>query len=956
VNRSALVVALSVLLLVEAVAAGLLLRMGDETSMTINVALALPAGLVFGFAGLVALARRPENRTGIYLAAVGFLWPLNVLADAGTDWVFTVGYSAGELAWVPFTALLLAYPTGRFATRLDRALPAATAALLLGSALLVLLLDAVPPHHTCTDCARSTIAVADEPGAAEAVHELYHVGVIALIALVVARLVRRWRGASPALRRLAWPVLGAALASLLAIGLVVVAEELAPGAEDALRVVFFVAFATIPLAFLFGILRVRLARSSVAEVVMALERGTPLRDALAKALGDPSVEIAYRLDPSRGLIGGDGWVDVRGHPVAGPIPTPQRAVRFIHRDAERIAALVYDASLANEPALVDAVTAAAGLALANERLQAELRAEITLTGALAATAPALLVNVDTDGRLLKLNPTGLHASGYDNADEVDGRFFWDVFIDDDEREAMIARFRAAAPDFPAGEYENTFTNARGERLVIYWRTAPVLDEAGRVVSIVAGGLDITGRKLREEEIRASEERLRAVIESAPVAIIEIDLEGRVLQWNPAATRIFGWTVEEVLGQPLPIVPDEHGAEFRELLRETQSKPTVTGYETTRTRKDGTLVDVEISSAPIRDANGEIVAVTAVLSDVTERRRLELDKERERAFLNAIANNAPSLLCLVDHEGRLTERGANIAFERSLGYSPEEMGDQVFWEHFVAPEDADDVRRIIERVVDGEQLDEHDHRWLTNTGNRLLIAWTCTALPPLDDRRLFLISGVDVTERNRQEDEIRASRARLVAAEDEARRKLERNLHDGAQQRLVALSVALRLVESRMDGNREAALEQLTSAQTELAQALAELRELARGIHPAVLTERGLRPALETLAARAPLPVELAAPEERVPADVEAAAYYVTAEALTNIARYAHATSAQVTVRRDDGTLLVTISDDGVGGADPGRGSGLSGLADRVSVLDGTLAVESPPGRGTTVRAEIPLSE
>jgi signal transduction histidine kinase len=124
----------------------------------------------------------------------------------------------------------------------------------------------------------------------------------------------------------------------------------------------------------------------------------------------------------------------------------------------------------------------------------------------------------------------------------------------------------------------------------------------------------------------------------------------------------------------------------------------------------------------------------------------------------------------------------------------------------------------------------------------------------------------------------------------------------------------------------------------------------------VLTDRGLRPALETLVARSPVPVALVVPEERLTADVEAAAYYVVAESLTNVARYAHASSAEVAVRRDGDVVVVLVSDDGVGGADPGQGSGLRGLADRVGVLEGTLAVESPRGKGTSVRAEIPLSE
>jgi len=196
----------------------------------------------------------------------------------------------------------------------------------------------------------------------------------------------------------------------------------------------------------------------------------------------------------------------------------------------------------------------------------------------------------------------------------------------------------------------------------------------------------------------------------------------------------------------------------------------------------------------------------------------------------------------------------------------------------------------------------------------------------------------------------------VRAEEVARRTLERNLHDGAQQRLVALSVSLRLVEARIGSEPEAARELLVSAQTELAHTLEELRELARGIHPAVLTDRGLKAALEALAARSPFPVEIKASDDRLAADVEAAAYYVVAESLTNVAKYARASSAEITVRRNGATLLVCVSDDGVGGADPAVGSGLRGLVDRVAVLDGTLAIESERGRGTTIRAEIPLAE
>jgi signal transduction histidine kinase len=219
---------------------------------------------------------------------------------------------------------------------------------------------------------------------------------------------------------------------------------------------------------------------------------------------------------------------------------------------------------------------------------------------------------------------------------------------------------------------------------------------------------------------------------------------------------------------------------------------------------------------------------------------------------------------------------------------------------------------------------------------------------------FLMIVREITERKRQQQELEASRARIVAAGDEARRKLERNLHDGAQQRLVSLSLSLRLAQAQLDKNPAEAEKLLEASRDELAQALEELRELARGIHPAVLTDRGLEAALEALAARAPLPVQIDASDRDLPPSVEAAAYYVVSEALANVTKYAQASAVQVTVGRTNGYALVEVEDNGVGGADPGRGSGLRGLADRVASLNGRLAVDSPPGAGTRVRAEIPL--
>ena len=369
-------------------------------------------------------------------------------------------------------------------------------------------------------------------------------------------------------------------------------------------------------------------------------------------------------------------------------------------------------------------------------------------------------------------------------------------------------------------------NAVGEERTIAWSTAPLHDEHGNVRQVICGGLDVTERERRESLLRANEERLRAAIEASPVAIVEYALDDTITRWNPAAERTFGWTAAEVVGGKARHQPPDREEELAELMRRVREGEVYTSIESRRVRRDGAVINVEISAAPIRDANGEVVSHLALFTDITQRKR--------------------------------------------------------------------------------------------------------------------------------QEEELRASRARIVQAGDEARRRLERNLHDGAQQRLVALSLTLRLAQSKIAADPAVAEQAIESAREELAAALDELRELARGIHPAVLTDRGLTAAVETLARRSPVPVEVQTPQERLPMTVEAAAYYVIAESLANVSKYACASNALVRVSHQNGCAVVEVVDDGIGGANPAGGTGLRGLVDRVESLAGTLAVESPPGGGTRVSAEIPL--
>lgn len=526
--------------------------------------------------GVVAWASRPRNRTGPLMVLTGFLLLAGSLTGTDGELPFTVGLVASPVADAVFVHLLLAFPQGRLHSRIERALVvAAYLTVTVGQWVMLSFMD-YRSVRGCP-CPRNLLFVWTN----DAVHELIMttqqvLGLLIAVGLI-AVLARRWLAATPPLRRSLAPVLSTgAVAALLAGGALAVSQLSNPSAGTYLGLAAGAALAFVPLGFLVGLVRSRLAQAAVGELVIELGHTVApgqLRGALARALGDPSLELAYRL-PDR-----DTYVDPDGRRFDLPQDGSAQAVTFVEREGRRIAAVIHDASLSENPSLVEAACAAAGLALENERLQAELRARL--------------------------------------------------------------------------------------------------------------------------------------------------------------------------------------------------------------------------------------------------------------------------------------------------------------------------------------------------------------------------------------DDLRLSRARIVQAGDTERRRLERNLHDGAQQRLVSVSFALGLAEARLPDAPESAQEIVTAARQELGRALEELRELAHGIHPAILTSRGLQGALEALAMTAPVPVDLAVRPERLPGSVEAAAYYLVAEALANVSKYARATNVRVGVARRNGHLVVTVSDDGVGGADPTAGSGLQGLADRVEALDGRLSVTSPLGRGTTIQARIP---
>ena len=572
--RPRLVLGVWCLALLAAAGGVVLILAGDRSRPGVGIALQVLVGLTFIGSGLLALVRRPDNRTGWLMVLVGFSWFGGALLASDDSLLYTLGYANGGLIGAFFVHLVLAFPSGRLETRAERRLAVCMYLVALVLQPVWMLFDDLHGLK-CDACPDNAFLVDRDQTLAWLFGLPALITVLAVLLAVVAILVRRWRAASAPLRRVLAPVYATAGATVAILLVRTAVEPFSDFGGDVLEWLSVLALLTVPVAFLAGLVRSRLARSSVARLMVELgETPAPgkLRRALSRALGDPSLDVAYSLP--------DGaFVDLDGRAVDLPPEGSQRVATVVERSGRSVAAIIHDASLRDHPELVDGVVAAAGLALENERLQAELRA-----------------------------------------------------------------------------------------------------------------------------------------------------------------------------------------------------------------------------------------------------RLE---------------------------------------------------------------------------------------------------------------------------------DLRASRARLVETADTERRRLERNLHDGAQQHLVAIALSLALARRQLVSD-VATRDFLDHTREELAAVLAELRELARGIHPAVLTERGLAAALEALAARASLPVDLTGvPAERLPAGVEAATYYLVAEALTNVAKYAKASAASVRVIRGNGHVMVEIADDGVGGADPSRGTGIRGLADRVEALDGRFDVESPPGAGTRIRAEIP---
>ena len=508
------------------------------------------------------------------------------------------------------------------------------------------------------------------------------------------------------------------------------------------------------------------------------------------------------------------------------------------------------------------------------------------------------------------------------------------------------------------------------------------------------------------EFVLGDEFARVLTETTQALVCVLDSGGRILLFNDACERTTGYCRDEVVGEDARrfVIPPEEAEAFGDVLayiwRTGLSSPQVGNWTT----KDGgrRLIAWSNKQMPAVDGNGSYLVTTGI--DLTESAeqtegalsgdieaklaevgRLAQEQRALRRVATLVASEATPervFMAVSEETARVLEVNASAVFRYEGddtatvvgrhdrdGVGVFAVGDRIFADDNTAIGRARDTG-LPARIHDYFELDTDVARTMREVGYRSTVAapifvsgipWGAIAiaaresLPAKSEAWLMgfceLVSLAVASAQARED--LQSSRSRLVKTGDEQRRKLERNLHDGAQQRLVSLALTLRLARAKLESEPSALEPILAGAAQELDLALGELRELARGLHPAALTEQGLAPAVRALGERLPVDVEVDNLDERLPDYLEAAAYYICSEALTNVAKHAHATHARVTLHREPGVLRFEITDDGRGGAD-GRGSGILGLRDRAESAGGTLFVISPPGKGTVVTSTLPL--
>ena len=472
-----------------------------------------------------------------------------------------------------------------------------------------------------------------------------------------------------------------------------------------------------------------------------------------------------------------------------------------------------------------------------------------------------------------------------------------------------------------------------------------------------------GRRRAEDALRVTNEKLRALIQASPVAILMLDREGKVQLWNPAAERIYGWAAEEVLGQPLPFVPSDKQEESHELQARVWRGESFAGVELERRRKDGSVIHVSLSAAPLHNGAGAVVGAMAAIADITARKQAEA----ERVRLMTAVEQAAEAVVITDLEGRIEY--VNPAFTAITGYGRAEALGQSMRLLKSGEHPPEFYSQLWKTILAGQV-------WQGEVTNRRkdgrLYPEEMSIAPVRDARGAishFIAVKQDVTEKKRVEEELRKLSGRLLQVQDEERRRLARELHDTVAQALAAMVLNLsRFQEPEVALDPE--VQRVLMSSLGIAEQCArEVRTLTYLLHPPLLEELGLGSALrgyvEGFTERSGIAVELEVPpvELRFPAEVELALFRVAQESLANVHRHSSSARARIRLRAENGELRLEICDEGRGIAPPllekfegggaGLGVGLAGMRERLRQLGGRLEVR-PENPGTTVRATLPL--
>lgn len=545
--------------------------------------------------------------------------------------------------------------------------------------------------------------------------------------------------------------------------------------------------------------------------------------------------------------------------------------------------------------------------------------------------------------------------------------WWRDNIHPDDRERVMSGWRHAVEGtekYWADEFR--LRGSHGEYVVATSLGYIVRDAAGKALRMVGALADVTFRKQAE----AVAGRYQALVESSEDAIISTDLNGVVESWNLAAERLYGYPAEEVLGRNVAVLEPPglagEGAALRErLVRGERPQP----YETTRRRRDGSLVEISTTLSPIFDGAGQLVGVSAVVRGITERKRAEAALAESERRLRSIGDRMRLIGLGLDTSGRITY--CNDYLAEVSGWSREELIGSDYFSRFIPP--GDPVIELFKRALaTGEVEAHHRNEILTRDGLRREIEWNNTLLRDSDGRLTGVVSiGEDATERARAErelrrsqEELRALARHLVSVREEEHAHIARVIHDDLGQALTAVRLDLSWVGRRLPAGSQALRSKVEEMVVLTDETIEAGRSLVTDLRPPILDDLGLVPALEWylehFGERAKVRAQLDVGAEPLAVDgpLAVTAYRIVQEALTNVARHAEAKHVTVRLGTQADALVLEIVDDGKGiRADAGRSErsfGIIGMRERAVARGGVLEVASAPGGGTIVRATIPL--